>query len=367
MIAVREACWGTIAIGSLVAVGFWVSKHPEVVEGDLSGAASSNGSSERIVNARRTVWFPQGDRLLTLTTGGGSSNRRLILHDRERVIRELRTDLEGDPASSMSITPDGRYALISTFNGRLLWIDLESDEPMLLASLRSTITTAALSHDGQLAAFSDQLGRIILCPTPLNRESSPPSESEPAGETDWPLSRLMILAQNLGTCSSDIHFSKSDDHLLCTGNDGSLRVWDLPTGQLLQVFRGNRAIVTAAAFLPGTNHVMSACLDDTVRVWDMATGHELWRGQFGCLGVNTLALSPDGKTAAWAGYSSTIYVWNVEQRRMELFISTPISTIWGLRFSPDGKSLAAAAREGTLRIYDAKTGVQQHAIAVDSI
>lgn len=368
MIAAREACCGMLAVGILVAASSWVSKSLEVAEQGRSAAATSMGPSDKIINARRTAWFPEGDRLLTLTSGGARSHSRLVLHDREGNCRELHANLEGDSVCSLSISSDGRHALIGTCDGRLWWIDLDSEESTLLVALPSAVTTAAISHDGRVAAFVDRVGRVMLCNTePDGTTSTTSSEHDRAGTADWAASKLIYLSQNQGTSSCAVQFSESDDRLLCCGNDGSVRLWDLNTGHLLQKFCGCRDIVTAAVFLPGSERIMSASLDDTIRIWDVASGREMWRGQFGNNGVMTLALSPDGKTAAWGGFSGKVHVWNVEQSKLAFVIDSPATIIWELRFSPDGKSLAVAAKEGTVRLYDVQTGTEQSAIAVDVI
>lgn len=368
MTALRDFYCGMVTIGILVAAGFWGARYSETEGfGRLTPNTASNGH-DRVISARRAAWLPQGDRVLTLTTGGVNSSNRLMLHDLAGAGRELTVEFEGDSVSSLSISPDGRHALIGTSNGRLWWLNLDSSEQTLLVTLRAAITASSISHSGRLAAIADHLGRIFLWSITINESAS--SMSRDFGTscpTDGVPSQLVMLSQNPRTSSRDIRFSESDDRLLCCGNDGSLRIWELPTGNLLQSFHGCRNIVTAAAFLPGNDQILSACLDDTIRIWDVASGRETWRGQFGCLGVNTLALSPNGKTAVWGGYNGKIYVWNVEQSDMATVIDSPASIIWELRFSPDGKSIVAACQEGRVRVYNVLSGAQQCEIPVDVI
>jgi WD40 repeat protein len=349
----------------LVATGFWVAQHPEVADCGLTGATISHESSN---NVRRIGWLPDGDRLLTQISGGMNCDRRLILHELAGACRELRVELAEEFISSMVISSDGQHVLVGTFSGRLWWINLDSSEQSLLMVQKTAITSAALSNDGRLAAVADDRGRVVLCPIRSDEATSTTfSEYEDAGTAVSSVSKIVVLAQNLGTSCHDIRFSEADDRLLCAGNDGSIRLWDVHARQLLQTFRGCSQLVTAVAFLPGNNRIISACLDDTIRIWDVASGHETWRGQFECLGIFALALSPDGKSAAWGGFSGKIQVWNLEQGQMEFVINSSVSTIWSLQFSPDGKSLAAAGRDGAVRIYDTKSGAQRHEIPVDVI
>jgi WD40 repeat protein len=365
MLAIREVCYGVIAVGILVVIGTWVTKHPGFLDGDLALVLTED-DVDRIISVRRTLWLTEGDRLLTLTDGGNKSSSHLCVHDLDCVSHELTLELKNDMVASMSKSPDGRYVLVGTSRGRLWMRDLESVGSTLLDIFPEEITATAISHHGQLIAVAFRGGRILVCPTPLDVASIGSSRSyETLGEIDWPKSGA-IVEQNLKTSSTCICFSENDERLLCAGNDGSLRLIDLQTAAI-QSFDGCRGPVTAVRFLPGLNRIMSVGLDDTVRIWDIESGRELWSAQFGDYGLTTLAISPDGRKAAWGGFNGKIHVWNIVENKIEFTVATPTSTIWDLQFSPDGNLIAAATRERTLRIYDANTGVERHAIAMDVI
>jgi WD40 repeat protein len=53
--------------------------------------------------------------------------------------------------------------------------------------------------------------------------------------------------------------------------DGSLKVWDLRTGQV-RTLAGHRGTVEAVAFAPEDGQAVSASIDHTVKVWNLETG-----------------------------------------------------------------------------------------------
>ncbi|MBC8726785.1 hypothetical protein F6X37_36610, partial [Paraburkholderia sp. 31.1] len=54
--------------------------------------------------------------------------------------------------------------------------------------------------------------------------------------------------------------------------DGTARVWDAATGEVIAKLTGHQGPVFSAAFSPDGQRVVTASADGTARVWDAATG-----------------------------------------------------------------------------------------------
>jgi WD40 repeat protein len=59
--------------------------------------------------------------------------------------------------------------------------------------------------------------------------------------------------------------------VVSASGDGTLKVWNLTTGQLLATLQGHTALVTACAVMPDGERVVSASEDRTLKVWDLAS------------------------------------------------------------------------------------------------
>jgi WD40 repeat protein len=57
---------------------------------------------------------------------------------------------------------------------------------------------------------------------------------------------------------------------LSGGGDGTVRVWDLATGQLRATLTGHISVSSVAVTPDGTTAVSGGSYDGTVRVWDLA-------------------------------------------------------------------------------------------------
>jgi WD40 repeat protein len=78
-----------------------------------------------------------------------------------------------------------------------------------------------------------------------------------------------------------------------TGSEEEVKVWELESGQELQCFEIDEAVL-AFAVLPSGKHIFTSSLDRTLRLWDLETGKQLTA--FTCDTVfRCCALAPDGR------------------------------------------------------------------------
>lgn len=148
---------------------------------------------------------------------------------------------------------------------------------------------------------------------------------------------------------------------------GEVLVWDITTGQRLHAFKtrpdveqgGNPGSVITLAFNPRGTRLAAGVSDGTVRLWELPSGKELFemRGHQGGTGgsevdkftgmilrrgsVRSVAFSPDGTRLASAGYDRVMRVWDTEtgeQAKTYRFDSARINAV---AFTPDGQRIAA--------------------------
>ena len=176
------------------------------------------------------------------------------------------------------------------------------------------------------------------------------------------------------------------------GYEGSVRVWDLTTGECEHTLLGHTQIVTSLALLLG-GQLASCRFDRSVRVWDLTTGactavlaHEsavyslaalplggvaagchdgaiaLWGGggaREGTLGdgagfglVASLSLLPDSRLAAGYGYGDhSVRVWDVQRRQCDAVLKGHTDIVLSLAVLPDGRLLSGSA-DRIIRVWD---------------
>src|SRR5438105_2503328 len=72
-----------------------------------------------------------------------------------------------------------------------------------------------------------------------------------------------------------VAFSPDGKTVLTGSQDKTARLWDVNTGELLKVFKGHTDIVTSVTFSPDGNYVLTGSWDKTIRLWNIHTGKEL--------------------------------------------------------------------------------------------
>ena len=89
-------------------------------------------------------------------------------------------------------------------------------------------------------------------------------------------------------------------------------LWSTDSGDALRTFNGHAGAVRALAVSPGGRFLLSSGDDRTVRLWDVATGVEQRRYVGHRFPTNEgLAFSPEGRLAASAGFGGTIFLWEL--------------------------------------------------------
>ena len=127
-----------------------------------------------------------------------------------------------------------------------------------------------------------------------------------------------------------------------TSLDGTLRLWDVVTGQEGPALSHNDQIV-AIAFSPDGLTLAAASDDKTARIWEIATGREYAVLKHQAL-ISAVAFSPDGRMLATASDDKTARIWDVTTGQ-QCAVLTHQGSVDTVIFSPDGRTLAIAAGE----------------------
>ncbi len=82
--------------------------------------------------------------------------------------------------------------------------------------------------------------------------------------------------------------------------------------QLQATLRGHTWTVYSLAFTPNGRTLISGSADGTVRLWDVASGQEKRCFRWHTRWVTCVAIAPDGMTAAAGSADHTIVVWDMD-------------------------------------------------------
>jgi WD40 repeat protein len=130
-----------------------------------------------------------------------------------------------------------------------------------------------------------------------------------------------------------------------TGDDATVRLWQLPDGAPSAVLTRHASEVRSCAFSPDGTLLATTSDDRTVRLWRVATGAE--DAALGHPGwVEGCAFSSDGALLATASHDQTIRIWTVAGRRCQCALRVA-SPLFRIAWHPAGSSICAVGGAGT--------------------
>jgi WD40 repeat protein/nucleoside phosphorylase len=163
------------------------------------------------------------------------------------------------------------------------------------------------------------------------------------------------------------------------GGDGTVRVWDVDTGERLRTYRGHTRRLAKAglpptvynvAWSPDGQSIVSAGDGAKVHVWNPVTGENsmIYQGHSGSgllPNVYAVAWSPDSTRIASAcssvGLDKTVHIWDVATGKIILHCRAtsglnPSFSVLAVAWSPDGTRIAATWGDKTIRVWNAVNG-----------
>ena len=267
-------------------------------------------------------------------------------------------------ATSLAISPDGRFALSGTNgnllgsgelrelspneqpeNGLMLW-NYESGE--LLSSLYghdNGINDIAVSSDGRWALTASFDSSMIL----------------------WNLqngNQIKRFTDHTGTVQA-VDISSDGKYALSASIDNQIFYWDIQEEKILRRMIGHidGRGVTGVAFLSNDQMAISASWDGSMIVWDLATGQQIKRltdfkseiGSHVFENIFDISTSPDKRHVLSAG-NKQILLWDIESgKTIRQFIGHP-SDIFDVEVNPNGQTALSINPDNGIILWDLATG-----------
>jgi WD40 repeat protein len=108
---------------------------------------------------------------------------------------------------------------------------------------------------------------------------------------------------------------RADGRFAITGSDdGTVRLWDMRTGECVHLLKGHSQSVSSADLTPDGRFAVSSASDGAVRYWDLTDGRCLLtftpRGPQGRISPQHVRITADGRHVLGTGRDGDVMVWN---------------------------------------------------------
>jgi WD40 repeat protein len=330
---------------------------------DLETAGAAIRHLETFVGQSRMARFSPDGQLIAAASG-----RRLRLWDAAtgRVVRELSAGDQG-VLQSVAFSPTDRRLLAVGYYGQqdncyfALWdIDAAAERARLPVGTDSPGFRADKGLGAVCALAFSPDGRYLVAGCGVTHSFAAQSFPNPLWVWEVATRRLVHrLDGHTGYCPS-LDFSRDGALLASASHDGTAIIWSTATWKATQTLQNpdkgsqhgqsEQGIVAGVAFAPDGETLAMASFGGSVQLWNVATGKliEVLRGHSGA--VLAVAFSPDGRTLASGSVDQAVRLWNLQKRR-ELMRLDPghhdLGEVWSVAFSADGKHLIAGGGAGT--------------------
>jgi len=151
----------------------------------------------------------------------------------------------------------------------------------------------------------------------------------------------------------DLKFANTDEILAACGPDIKLMDFD---GNLLRTFSGNTTHIWSFDFNAETNKIVSGSYATNIRVWNYTTGETFLVLEGHEKSTLPVAISFDGKYIISGSLDRSVRIWNAATGDEIKKLDRHTDNIYSVKFHPGGNYFASASGDKTIRLWDFVTG-----------
>lgn len=290
------------------------------------------------------VWPERGWSILWRSALSLGTSRPNTLDDEQKapIVFET-TRLVGDDSSvrRVAFLPDGDRVITASEDGTIrLWDIHTASEVRVPTGHVGRVLALAVSRDGKnlLTGGEDSTVRV------QNLETGDESQQFPGD----------------GAAVTGVAFCDERDRIVSTtsvGEAGTVRIWDTKTGNVVRRFETN-APLWFPVFSSDGRRLVASSGGKRFRVWNLDTGEQLQIFEGHTDRIRCVAISSDLRFAVSGSDDKTVRIWDIETARQLHCLRAHQGAVLAIAISPDGRRLLSGSVDNSVRLWDFQTGRQ---------
>jgi len=168
---------------------------------------------------------------------------------------------------------------------------------------------------------------------------------------------------------SDLTLSSDGQYCLSGSWDGTLRLWDLNTGETTRQFISHAKDVLSVAFSVDNRQIVSGSRDKAVKLWNTIGECKLTLDDAHADWVSCVRFSPSPENPIFvsAGWDKTVKVWSLANFKLRADLVGHTGYLNTVTVSPDGSLCASGGKDGIAMLWDLNEGKRLYSLEAGSI
>lgn len=194
----------------------------------------------------------------------------------------------------------------------------------------------------QQQQYNDQ--RLALIQSQRNK-----STVQPTWHAPWKLYRVISGHTGWVRCVS----VDSSNEWFATGSaDRTIKIWDLPSGQLKLTLTGHINTVRALCISSRSPYLFSAGEDNAIKCWDLETNQVIRQYHGHLSGVYCMALHPTLDILVTGGRDSTARIWDIRTKKQIGVLGGHTNTVGSVVCQSTDPQVITGSHDSTIKCWD---------------
>jgi WD40 repeat protein len=180
---------------------------------------------------------------------------------------------------------------------------------------------------------------------------------------DFQSGRLLRIIPNVGELSK-LQFTRDPNVLIASGDtSGDILIMDIRSDVPTKILKGHTSFVLTFEQSHDSRYLVSGSYDGTVRLWDISTGDQttMWSGNFP---VGFVGFLPGGDQFAASTHDGTTRIWDLHTKRLLQTITVGMGEVQNLLAEAD-KLLSFVPQR--ISVWDLTTGRVLQTLSLDPV